>query len=492
MGFWGRVLNTKAYKRDIADELKKIIDGTDNVSATGINITPDTALSYNPWYAGVSLIADSIAMLPLPFYKDDNKGDRARAYIPTSALFNRSANSYQSAFEFRHFMQYCATHYGNAYAVIERDSQLNPIALWPVSPEAVKGASLEKFQGQSILVYSIEMEEGQEPKKFPAYDIFHLKGLSTDGIFGVNPVDLFKDTLGLGVATERFGATVFDNNAVPGGTLEIPGIVSEDDKKNILRGWHNTYGGISNSNKIALLQGGAKFQAISQTNDNAQYLQTRAFSILDVCRMLRLKPHMLGDLSKSSYSSIEAQGIDYVTYTLLPWIKRWENEISRKLLSTQDKANRIYAEHNVDALLRGDTNSRYTAYAIGIQWGILTRNEVRQKENLPAIDGGNTIQLPLNMGNPGGNPDTTPQTQPQAQQKSYLLPLVRDICGRIDRRVSKAKDPNSERSYVLEAIRPIAEATNRTEADATALADKYLSTPQEIFGLIGEWVTNLG
>jgi len=484
MGFWGRVLNTKAYKRDIADELKKIIEGTDNVSATGVNITPDTALSYNPWYAGVSLIADSIAMLPLPFYKDDNKGGRARAFVPSSALFNRAPNTYQSAFEFRHFMQYCATHYGNAYAIIERDNQLNPIAMYPVSPEAVTEASLEKFQGQSILVYTIKIDEN-DTKKFPAYDIFHIKGLSTDGIFGVNPVELFRDTLGLGVATELFGATFFENNGVPGGTLDIPGIVSDDDARNIMRGWHNKYGGLSNSNKVALLQGGAKFNAISMNNDSAQYLETRAFSILDVCRMLRLKPHQLGDIAKSSYSSIEAQGIEFVTYTLMPWLKRWENEISRKLISTQEKNNRVYAEHNVDALLRGDTNSRYAAYAIGRQWGWLSINDIRQKENMPAVDGGDSYQLPLNMGNAGGNPDL----QPQAQQKSYMLPMVRDICGRIDRRVSKSKDRTEERNYVLEAIRPIAEACGKTEADVIAVADAYIANPQEIFGLVSEWVT---
>jgi HK97 family phage portal protein len=460
MGIRG-LFRRKGEKRYTLNEILAQLTGG-NTSASGVAVSNDTALSYNPWFAGVNLIADSMAMLPLPIYSTTDMGRSKLREHAAYPLLNYESNSYQSAYQLKHFITLCAAHWGNGYANIERDAMGNPVAIWPVHPNNVQSISFQTFDIDNrqvpILVYDIKI--GETVKRVLADDMLHIYGLSTDGVQGVNPVKLFQDAIGAGVACERYAGTYFANGSKPSGALKIAGKLSPEDAKYIRQQWEQTYGGLSNSHRIALLQEGAEYVPIANTNEDSQFLETRRFSVEDVARVLRIKPHMLGDLTKSSYASIEAQNLEYVQLTLMPWIKRWESEVNRKLVQSGEHRIGIYAECDTNALLRGDTESRYAAYAIGRQWGWLSINDIRQRENLSKIKGGDTYMQPLNMQDtdkPAGadKPTEQPQEAPDKPQRAIdpaLRGLLADVCGRIARREAGAVSKAVERGDDLQAV----------------------------------------
>jgi HK97 family phage portal protein len=450
----------KSEKRYTLNEfLSQLTDGTRSTS--GVAVSNDTALSYNPWYAGVNLIADSMAMLPLPIYSTTNIGRSKLREHAAYPLLNYEANSYQSAYQAKHFMTLCAAHWGNGYANVERDAMGNSVAIWPIHPDNVKKIEFQTFEfdGRNVPVLVYKIKIGETTKRVLADDMLHIYGLSTDGVQGVNPVSLFRDAIGAGVACERYAGTYFANGSKPAGAISTPGKVSPDNAKYIREQWERMHGGLSNAHRVALLQEGAQYVPIAASNEDSQFLETRRFSVEDVARILRIKPHMLGDLTKSSYASIEAQNLEYVQLTLMPWIKRWESEVNRKLIQNGEHRIGIYAECDTNALLRGDTESRYAAYAIGRQWGWLSINDIRQRENMSKIKGGDTYMQPLNMQDtdkPAGadKPAEQPQEAPDKPQRAnpVLRGLLADVCGRIARREAGAVAKAQERGDDLQAV----------------------------------------
>ena len=225
----------------------------------------------------------------------------------------------------------------------------------------------------------------------------HIPGLGFDGLVGYSPIAMAKNAIGMAIACEEYGAKFFANGAAPGGVLEHPGTLK--DPQRIRESWQSTYGGTSNAHRIAVLEEGMKYTPIGISPEQAQFLETRKFQINEIARIFRVPPHMVGDLEKSSFSNIEQQSLEFVKYTLDPWVIRWEQSIMRTLLSQEEKAQ-YFVKFNLEGLLRGDYQSRMNGYAIGRQNGWMSANDIRELENLdriPAKEGGDLYLINGNM-----------------------------------------------------------------------------------------------
>ena len=228
-------------------------------------------------------------------------------------------------------------------------------------------------------------------------DVLHIPGLGFDGLVGYSPIAMAKNAIGMAIACEEFGAKFFANGAAPSGVLEHPGTLK--DPSRVRESWTQTFGGSSNAHKVAVLEEGMKYTPISISPEQAQFLETRKFQINEIARIFRVPPHMVGDLEKSSFSNIEQQSLEFVKYTLDPWVSRWEQAMVRSLLSADDK-KKYFIKFNVDGLLRGDYQSRMNGYAVGRQNGWLSANDIRELENLdriPAELGGDLYLINGNM-----------------------------------------------------------------------------------------------
>ena len=227
--------------------------------------------------------------------------------------------------------------------------------------------------------------------------MLHIPGLGFDGLVGYSPIAMAKNAIGMAIACEEYGAKFFANGAAPGGVLEHPGTIK--DPQRVRESWQSTFGGSGNANKIAVLEEGMKYTLIGISPEQAQFLETRKFQINEIARIFRVPPHMVGDLEKSSFSNIEQQSLEFVKYTLDPWVIRWEQSIQRTLLS-KDEKTAYFVKFNLEGLLRGDYQSRMNGYAIGRQNGWMSANDIRELENLdriPAEDGGDLYLINGNM-----------------------------------------------------------------------------------------------
>jgi HK97 family phage portal protein len=213
-------------------------------------------------------------------------------------------------------------------------------------------------------------------------DVLHIPGLGFDGLVGYSPIAMAKNAIGMALATEEYGAKFFANGANPGGVLEHPGVVK--DPKRIRDSWNAVYQGSGNAHRVAVLEEGMKFQAIGIPPEQAQFLETRKFQINEIARIFRVPPHMVGDLEKSSFSNIEQQSLEFVKYTLDPWVVRWEQALQRALLPAAEKRG-FFIKFNVDGLLRGDYQSRMNGYAVSRQNGWMSSNDIRELENMNRI-----------------------------------------------------------------------------------------------------------
>lgn len=227
--------------------------------------------------------------------------------------------------------------------------------------------------------------------------IFHIKGLSLDGVTGLSPISQAREAVGLSLATEEYGAKFFGNGARPGGVLEHPGILKDPEK--LRESWNKVYQGTRNSHKVAVLEEGMKYHTIGIAPEDAQFLETRKYQVNEICRIFRVPPHLVGDLERATFSNIEHQSIEFVQHTIRPWLVRWEQEISRSLLDEKERLL-YFAKFNVDGLMRGDYKSRMEGYAIGRQNGWLSINDIRRLEDLslvPADKGGDEYLVNGNM-----------------------------------------------------------------------------------------------
>jgi len=469
---WIKSLFTKQKR---SQSINDIINGLELGLTGGTNVTAETALTLAAFYQGVRLIAEACSLsIPLNLYQDTDKG-RTKVTNDVYRLLNRQANNYMSGSALREFIVKNAIITGNGFAVIHRvNGQI--VELLPLAPENVTGYELKDFQGRKVLVYDVQIDN--QKQKFLAEEIFHLANITKDGIWGYSVIELFKRSLAGMISKERHDSTQYDDDGIPRGVLEYPGQYSEEDTKNLLKVWHQTYGNGPARYKVALLQGGVKFSAIASKNTDSQYLELRQMDVITIARMLNIPPSFLYEYSTgASYSSLEHSTLSFLQYTLTAWLKRIENECYRKLLTPAEKEQGMYFEHNANALVRSDMNTRFTNYQKALNW--VSINTVREWENLDRLDDPkyDEVNIPLNKYTPGGNPETS---------KVNSLPLLNDIAGRIDRRCVKEKDIESKRSYVMEAIQPIAESFGIDEGMRMRIVETYIEGNRPLMDIVNE------
>ena len=369
-------------------------------SSSGKAVTERSAMQMTAVYSCVRILAEAIAGLPLHLYKYTGNGGKEKAIgHPLYLLLHDEPNPEMSSFVFRETLMTHLLLWGNAYAQIIRNGKGEVVALYPLMPNKMTVDRDEKGH----LYYSYNRSEDEAPTMkgstviLRPEDVLHVPGLGFDGLVGYSPIAMAKNAIGLAIATEEYGAKWFANGAAPSGVLEHPGTIK--DPSRVRDAWQSQFGGSSNSGKIAVLEEGMKYTPITISPEQAQFLETRKFQINEIARIFRVPPHMVGDLEKSSFSNIEQQSLEFVKYTLDPWVVRWEQSIMRRLLSPEEKRS-YYVKFNLEGLLRGDYQSRMNGYATARQNGWMSANDIRELENLDRIsaaDGGDLYLINGNM-----------------------------------------------------------------------------------------------
>lgn len=354
-------------------------------TTSGKPVNEYTAMQMTAVYSCVRILAEAVAGLPLHLYKYNASGGKEKALShPLYFVLHDEPNPEMSSFVFRETLMTHLLLWGNAYAQIIRNGKGEVIALYPLMPNRM---SVDRdSSGALYYTYSRYSDEaptmnGMTVTLRPS-DVLHIPGLGFDGLVGYSPIAMAKNAIGMAIACEEYGAKFFANGAAPGGVLEHPGTIKDPQK--VRDSWNAAYQGSSNSHRVAVLEEGMKYQPIGISPEQAQFLETRKFQINEIARIFRVPPHMVGDLEKSSFSNIEQQSLEFVKYTLDPWVIRWEQAISRALLRPDEK-KLYFAKFNVDGLLRGDYVSRMNGYATARQNGWMSANDIRELENLDRI-----------------------------------------------------------------------------------------------------------
>lgn len=360
-------------------------------TTSGVSITPSNSLTLSAVWCAVQVISQTVALLPLQLCRRTKDGGREVAndhYL--SKLIRRRPNRQTSWFTFRETKQaHCLT-YGNGYSEIERDNAGRVKALWQITPDCMQPELTDS--GDVIYQY-----DGGS-KTLQANEVLHIPGLGFDGLVGYSPIRMARESLGLAASAEKYGASFFGNSARPSGLLIVKGLLPKNAKDSMREEWQDIHGegDPTKKNRVAILQGGADFKPLTFPPEEAQFLETRKFSVTEVARWFNLPPHMLKDLERATYSNIEEQGRDFLTYTLLAWLERWTQELNFKLLSDEEQEE-YYFHFVVDGLLRANIEKRYKAYAVGRQWGWFSANDIRRLEDLPPIPDGDVYLSPSNM-----------------------------------------------------------------------------------------------
>ena len=362
-------------------------------TTSGRPVNERTAMQTTAVYACVRILAEAVASLPLHVYEYQDDGGKKLVHDhPLYYLLHDEPNPEMTSFVFRETLMSHLLIWGNAYAQIIRDGAGRVLGLYPLLPDKMEVQRDDK--GNIYYVYSRNSDENPTFKeygniKLKAEDVLHIPGLGFDGLIGYSPIAMAKNAVGMTLACEEYGASFFANGANPGGVLEHPGVLKDPSK--VRESWNSVYRGVSNAHKIAVLEEGMKYQQIGIPPEEAQFLETRKFQINEIARLYRIPPHMVGDLDKSSFSNIEQQSLEFVKYTLDPWVIRWEQSLQRSLLLPGEKG-KYFIKLNVDGLLRGDYQSRMNGYAVGRQNGWFSANDIREMENMnpiPDEKGGN-------------------------------------------------------------------------------------------------------
>jgi HK97 family phage portal protein len=374
------------------DGLALALSGSQTV--TGRRVSTEGALQQVTVFACVRLIAEAIGMLPLVLYRRLQPRGKERATDhPLYTLLHDLPNPELTALELGETLAGHLALWGNAYCEIEYDGAGKRRALWPLRPDRM---SVE-VNDENEREYVYDLPNG-ERVGLPRFRVWHVRGWGTDAWVGKSPVALARESIALSIATEEFGGRFFGNGSRPGGILKTDKRLSDDAAKKMQARWETAHGGLSNVHRVAVMEEGVEWQAIGIPPEEAQFLETRKFQETQICQVYRVPPHLIGitDRSTSWGTGIEQQGIGFVTFTLLPYLLRISQSVSRDLLKAEERRT-YFAEHLTAALERGDLTTRYAAYNTGRQGGWLSVNDIREAENLNPIEGGDGYLEPLNM-----------------------------------------------------------------------------------------------
>jgi HK97 family phage portal protein len=474
MGFLRSAVQTVARASagplsSIATPEKWVVDWfTGNMAnSAGVRVDYDTALMYAPFFAGVRVIAEDLGLLPLFLYERLARGKTRATGHPLYPLLHDAPNPMMGAMAFKEALQGHAITWGRGVAYVVTHERTGVVEeLWPLRPDRVhiKVRQMGRGRVERWVQYADDVN-GIYANLAPG-EYLCINGLGDDGVTGYSVVELAANSIGLGLATEHYGAKTFSNGSAPAGALTHPEQVSPEARKRMADDWENIHRGIDRAHRVAILEEGVTWQAVGLPNDANQFLETRKLQVTDMARWLRLPPHKISDLDRATFSNIEEQQLDYVSSALSAWLTRWEQAVLTQLLLPEERA-KYFPEHLVDALLRGNTAARYAAYAIGRQWGWLSANDVRDKENLNPVDGGDAYLVPLNMVPAGGSPAPAGDDDARAAARRYAR-LLRGRGAAARQRLADAWAPK-----IAEADQEIADLERKKVG---ALVDEHLDT----------------
>lgn len=362
----------------------------------GKQINEKTALTFSAVYSCVRVLSESIGQLPVHVYKRESDGDRVHSMDhPISQIVNRQPSPIYTPFSFYSTMASNCLLWGNSYAVIERNGAMRPTRLDIIHPSLVT----PMFDDNNNVFYEVRSDglEKSPAKRYDAKEIIHFRGFSYDGINGISPIALHKDSIGLGMAAVEYGASFFGNGASLSGVLEHPSKLSKEASERLINSWNSKYQGSAQAGKTAVLEEGLKYKAISMPPDQAQFIATRKFSVEDVARIFRVPQHMIQNLDNATYSNIEQQSIDYVVHSLTPWLVQMEQEMNQKLFRENERIDH-YVKFNTNGLLRGDQKSRGDYYQTLWNIGAISIDEIRGFEDMNKLPNGQGEKhfIPLN------------------------------------------------------------------------------------------------
>lgn len=410
--FFSSLLAGQGNLTDAASGFWRSLIGSGRNSA-GVRVTPETALGLPILQNCVTLLAESVAQLPLELYRRQGNGQREAAINhPLYDVLRYQPNGFQTPYELRECGQMALGLRGNAYSFIERRDDGNVTALWPLLNDKV-----QVYKGPDLLPY---YQVGSTAERLPMRMVHHVRWHTANHYAGLSPIELHAEAVGLAQAVRQYTGKSFANGATVSGVIERPReaapIKDQGTIDRILDQWGSKYSGMDNAKKVAVLQEGMTFKPISMSNVDADIVNILKLSGSDVARIYKIPLPMVNDLDKANYNTIEQLLIQFVVFGLLPWVKRHEQTMMRDFLLPQDRRD-YFIEFNLSGLLRGDQKSRYEAYAIGRQWGWLSVNDIRRLENMPPVSGGDIYLQPLNMIDAGkGAPDlTNPNTRAQLE-----------------------------------------------------------------------------
>ena len=430
-------------------------------SSTGVSVTVESAMKWTAFYAAVDLISNSVAQLPLHIYKRKADGGRERATgHPYYRLLHNQPNPEQTAFSYWKVQQGWGLTWGNGYAEIERDRSGTAKAFWPLPPN-----KMEVRREDGELVYVQKSDHGQEIARFPAINILHGHALG-DGLVGWSPVRQFREAIGLGLGAEQYSAAFFANDASPGGVLQHPQRISEPAADRLRKSWAEKHAGIGNARKPAILEEGMEWKQMGIPPEDSQLIESRDFQVVDIGRVFHLPPHKLQDLRRATFANIEHLAIEYVQDCLGPWLVNWEQELNSKLFGTKAQSQ-FFAEFLTEGLLRGDVKTRSLFYRQMWGIGVMSQNEIRQRENMPPVEGGDKFFVPVNMAPVAAlpvppepdAPDDEPEEPDDDSNRGRIVAahraLLMELCGRIVRRETGAMRKAAKR---FERFRSCADA----------------------------------
>lgn len=351
-------------------------------SISGATVTPHTAESISAAFASVQAISETIASLPLKVYRSMPNGDRVPAReLPLYGVLHDMPNPNQTSLEFREQLQAAVLLRGNGYAEIQRDGAANVVALVPHHPDRVNVLKLDNGR----IAYDVFDDDGRS-RRLLQDEVLHLKDRTENGITGRSRVQVARETLGLAISQQDHGSRTFSNGTRLSGVLQTPHQMTDESIARLSQSWQSQFQGAENAGKTAILENGLEYQKLAMTLEDAEWLSAMKFSVEQVARIFRVPPTMIGDLTHGNFSNTQETARHFVVHSLKRWLVMWEQAISRSLLGPIGR-QQFFAEHSLDGLLRGDSKNRAEFYQLGIESGWLLRSEVREKENLPTVEG---------------------------------------------------------------------------------------------------------
>lgn len=400
------------------DPAFNVLTAEDAVNASGVKVTQTSALNYLGVWAAVNVIASGVAGLPIPVYRVTAEGRQRERQNRLDRLLNDSPNGEQTSVVFWETAMLHVLIAGNAYAEIRKDAAGRVASLDLMDPNIVQP---ERLGGQ--LVYKTDPTKAPLPRE----QVFHIPGLGWDGIRGYSPITIARQSIGLGIAAERFGASFFGGDGWPAVAAEFPGKMTPEAQERFRQSWKQTFKGAEKGHRLAVLEQGMKLNAFGLSQKDSQFLETRAFQVEEICRLYRVPQHKLFHKpNERPGGNMEQEDVEFVQDTLRPWMIRIEQEVNRKLIPERER-QMVYAEFLLEGRLRGDIKTRYEAYATARKWGWMSPNDIRRLENMNPIDGGDVYNLDGEGQGGAGMPPAN------GDEGSALRGLLVDVMGRMVR-----------------------------------------------------------